>query len=128
MRFQTLLFVTLITFLPTLSNADQHFIDFARVIDVAPIHTYSDKCHSHSNYRGHPKRFKKSHSQSNYSYPQSYFNQYDSNTHCDPKHANYRESQGFSVTYKYRGKVHHTTTRFHPGKRLKLAIHIKPLE
>lgn len=38
------------------------------------------------------------------------------------------ELDGYRVSYRYRGETFHTTLPYHPGKRLKLDVSIKPYE
>jgi len=51
-------------------------------------------------------------------------------THCEIIN-DYREEEeldGYRVTYRYHGEKFSTTLPYHPGKRLKLDVSIKPLE
>jgi len=54
----------------------------------------------------------------------------ETETHCEVVN-DYREEEepdGYRVTYKYRGEKFNTTLPYHPGKRLKLDVSIKPHE
>ncbi|WP_018015882.1 glycine zipper 2TM domain-containing protein [Teredinibacter turnerae] len=39
-----------------------------------------------------------------------------------------RVIDGYDVTYRYHGQQYHTRTRNHPGKRIKVALTVRPLE
>jgi uncharacterized protein YcfJ len=43
-------------------------------------------------------------------------------------HVNYKEElTGYNVAYKYRGNTYYTTTDQHPGKRIRVAVSVRPL-
>lgn len=48
--------------------------------------------------------------------------------HCDTSHNVHFEEKvvAYKVTYKYRGQIYKTRTKFHPGDRLKVRVNVSP--
>jgi uncharacterized protein YcfJ len=49
-------------------------------------------------------------------------------TRCETvRHARYEERlDGYDVTYRYHGRLYHTRTHGHPGKRIKVRVDVRP--
>lgn len=48
---------------------------------------------------------------------------------CQQYDVSYEERVvGYDVSYRYRGQLYNTTTREHPGKKLRLSVQIEPVE
>jgi uncharacterized protein YcfJ len=44
------------------------------------------------------------------------------------RHARYEERiDGYDVTYKYHGRLYHTRTPYHPGKRIRVQVDVAPV-
>ncbi|MEJ2443680.1 MAG: glycine zipper 2TM domain-containing protein [Exilibacterium sp.] len=57
------------------------------------------------------------------------FTEYRDEQRCEVKHrVEYEETVvGYDVTYRYRGQIYHTRTDQHPGKRIKVAVKVRPV-
>jgi len=55
---------------------------------------------------------------------------YGEQRHCEVTHRIRKEEElvGYQVTYKYRGQTYQTRTARHPGKKLKVAVNVSPVE
>lgn len=55
---------------------------------------------------------------------------YEDFERCETTYTNETEERldGYDVTYKYHGQTFHTRTQNHPGKRIKVAVQVRPLE
>lgn len=53
---------------------------------------------------------------------------YNNDRHCQTLHnVEYHERvTGYRVSYKYHGFIYHTRTQHHPGKRIKVKVHVEP--
>jgi len=47
---------------------------------------------------------------------------------CETRHSYQREQRfaGYEVSYRYHGKLYRTHTNRHPGKRIKVAVDVRP--
>jgi uncharacterized protein YcfJ len=53
---------------------------------------------------------------------------YEDQQHCEVTHRIRKEEElvGYNVTYKYHGQTYQTRTTEHPGKKLKIAVNVRP--
>lgn len=42
------------------------------------------------------------------------------------RHEEHREVIGYDVTYRHRGRIYHTRTDTHPGKRIPVSVNVRP--
>jgi uncharacterized protein YcfJ len=54
----------------------------------------------------------------------------DTITRCEviKRYREEEELDGYDVTYRYRGELFHTTLPYHPGKKLKVGVTVKPYD
>ncbi len=119
---------------PTKSTHQHH--DKARVIHVEPHFIYTnryEKCHR---AQVHSNRHRSSTSHANtlvgsavggllgHQHSQRKIHQHA----CygeRPRH--YKQQQGYDVTYRYHGKIHHTHLYYRPGKYIPVEVRVRPL-
>ena len=84
----------------------------------------------HRYERGHSNQGH-SHTRSGYAYSGNAGSGHQHSIHreliCQREYSTIEEISGYNVTYRYQGEVFHTHTRYHPGKRIKLRVNVKPV-